>query len=189
MGSSRGDSSVEFFDTLRTQIMKYYPLGDLMICGDFNARTGSLSDTDLPTVSKRVTIDNTINSHGHQFIDLLLDSDMVMLNGRFDPKHYNFTSISSLGKAVVDYVIVPQSSLGNHNDFKVNTVLDLAEKLNLPYDSSAPDHSFLTWKYSVDKLHTTQNSVSPVAYSHKINIIRQSYHCKPNESCLLLNPC
>ena len=153
MGSSRGDSSVEFFDTLRTQIMKYYPLGDLMICGDFNARTGSLSDTDLPTVPKRVTIDNTINLHGHQFIDLLLDSDMVMLNGRFDLKHYNFTSISSLGKAVVDYVIVPQSSLGNHNDFKVNTVLDLAEKLNLPYESSAPDHSFLTWKYSVDKLY------------------------------------
>ena len=40
--SSRGDISLEFFNTLRYQVSKYHDTGVVCICGDFNARVGSL---------------------------------------------------------------------------------------------------------------------------------------------------
>ena len=44
--SSRGDISLEFFNTLRYQVSKYHDTGVVCICGDFNARVGSLLDID-----------------------------------------------------------------------------------------------------------------------------------------------
>ena len=52
-------------------------------------RNGTLSDADMPYLPKRQVVDASVNSHGQQFIDLLLDWDMIMLNGRSDPKYNN----------------------------------------------------------------------------------------------------
>ena len=49
-GSSRGDQSQEFFDTLKALVIDNYHLGEFLICGDFNARCGTLEDT--PNVGK-----------------------------------------------------------------------------------------------------------------------------------------
>ena len=43
-GSSRGDTSLQFFDSLISQTYRFQNLGNLFICGDFNARCGSLKD-------------------------------------------------------------------------------------------------------------------------------------------------
>ena len=87
-----------------------------------------------------------------------------MPNGRSDPKYNNFTSISTLGRAVVDYmyiyIIVPPSTLAYFSNFEVHTVLDLVEELNLPYNSNAPDHSLLTWKYLIDSTCNAQKFYS-----------------------------
>ena len=79
----------------------------MLIGGDFNARTGDLSDViegiDDINLPKRQNSDNVINKHGHDFIDFLKDSKMCILNGRFGSGNENFTSVSHRGSAVVDY--------------------------------------------------------------------------------------
>ena len=44
-GSSRGDQSQEFFDTLKALVIDNYQLGEFLICGDLNAWCGTLEDT------------------------------------------------------------------------------------------------------------------------------------------------
>ena len=43
-GSSRGDTSLQFFDSLISQTYWFQNLGNLFICRDFNARCGSLDE-------------------------------------------------------------------------------------------------------------------------------------------------
>ena len=42
--SSEGDKSHDVFDILRSQCLQYQDREEIMICGDFNARIGSLND-------------------------------------------------------------------------------------------------------------------------------------------------
>ena len=96
--SSRGDKSHDVFDILRSQCLKYQDKGEYMICGDFNARIGSLNDMSNDTLNNlppRKNIDTTINSHGKQLVDFLRDCNMITLNGRFSNDKNNFTVISN----------------------------------------------------------------------------------------------
>ena len=47
---------------------------------------------------------------GKQFVNFLKDSKLCVLNGRFDAKLDNFTSIGR-GKSVVDYLFCPHNML------------------------------------------------------------------------------
>ena len=76
---------------------------------------------------------------------------MVTLNGRFSQDVDNFTVLSTLGKSVVDYVIVQSNCFEKYNHFKVATMLDALDELNIPTNSSVPDHSLLLWEYTTDK--------------------------------------
>ena len=147
--SSRGDKSHECFDILKQQIIEFQDKGEIMICGDFNARIGGLNDNvggiALP---QREILDTVTNSHGRQLVDFLRDCDMVTLNGRFSPEMDNFTVLSTLGRSVVDYAIVQSGCFSNYCNFKVGTMLNLLDDLNIPIDSSIPDHSLLMWEYS-----------------------------------------
>ena len=45
--SSRGDCSQEFFDWLASQIVEYSCGRQVIVCGDFNARCGNLTDCPI----------------------------------------------------------------------------------------------------------------------------------------------
>ena len=80
-----------------------------MVCGDFNARIGSLNDMSnntLTNLPQRKNIDTKINSHGKQLVGFLRGCNMFTLNGRSSNGKDNFTVISTVGKSVVDYAIV-----------------------------------------------------------------------------------
>ena len=81
----------------------------IFLLGDFNSRIGTLSDTlnEIDDLCARIPIDKTINQHGHEMIEFLIESKFCVLNGRFAEKD-NFTSISKKRKAVVDYLCVSQ---------------------------------------------------------------------------------
>lgn len=148
--SSRGDHSQEFFDTLKSLIIDNGHLGDLMICGDFNARCGNLSDSfDSIVLPKRKIIDATSNSTGRQFIELLKTLDMCVLNGRFDPVKDNYTSVSTKGLAVVDYCVVPVHAFSQFSNFTVHDTLHLVNSCKIPIDSKVPDHRPISWSYEL----------------------------------------
>jgi len=149
--TSRGDKFHGFLDVLRFQILQFQNNGEILICGDLNARLGALQDsTDNHPLPQRQVLDTSTNSHGRQLIDFLRDCDLVTLNGRFSTESDNFTVISTTGRSVVDYAIVQADCFNNYSNFQVKTMLDLLEDFSIPIDSSVPDHSLLCWDYGLE---------------------------------------
>ena len=124
------------FENLEHDVEKFSKLGNIMMLGDFNARTGFASDfvskegNDVITndcsalsreVKQRKNFDENLNSHGKSLLDLCLAFDLNILNGRILG--------DSLGKAtyhgktdtsVEEYIITDQSLPQSVNYFLVN---------------------------------------------------------------------
>ncbi len=90
--------------------------------GDVNARIGSLSNiSDLDNLVTRKYLEEEINNHGKAFIEFLHDIKCCIVNGRINPDNDNFTSISTKGKVVIDYVFVPHDTIETISEFYVDT--------------------------------------------------------------------
>jgi hypothetical protein len=147
--STRGRLSHEVFSYLSTNIYQNVVDADcIIVCGDFNARIGNLTDciaeVDVDICTRNV-LDDVKNSQGEEFIEFLQEMNMCVLNGRFS--NDNFTCISSRGKSVVDYLCVLQDQFNLFNDFRVHSVTDMIDKcaiMELISDlSRPPDHSII----------------------------------------------
>ena len=107
----------------------------------------------VDSLRSRVTIDPTTNRHGDAFVEFLHESKMCVLNGRVTPEFDNFTSISTRGSAVVDYIAVPHSTFDLCTDFRIRTSTDLIDELELCHMLSnickAPDHAVLVLQVNV----------------------------------------
>ena len=88
-------------------------------CGDLNSRIVGLEDciNDVDDATPRANLDTVLNKHGEILLEFLKDSKCCILNGRISPGKDHFTSISTKGKAVVDYVIT------HHECFESNFLL------------------------------------------------------------------
>ena len=147
--STRGRMSHEVFSYLSTHI--YQDVTDMdciLICGDINARIGSLSDTIVGVdgeIPNRAVLDSAKNLQGEEFVDFLQEMTMCVLNGRFS--NDNYTCISQKGKSVVDYICVLQDQYNMYSDFEVHTVTDLIDRFSLVElisdVSRPPDHSIV----------------------------------------------
>ncbi|CAG2256686.1 unnamed protein product [Mytilus edulis] len=152
--SSRGRDAPSFFAHLLAQIYLNDECDAILLTGDFNSRIGSLPDTlnDIDCVPMRNTIDKSINQHGHEFIDFLNESKFCVLNGRFQGCD-NFTSISTRGKSVVDYICVPHDVFDKCKKFEVLTAESIVNNNSLfgllGGKSRLPDHSVLITEFTV----------------------------------------
>ena len=81
--------------------------GQVIVCGDFSARCGGLSDVDGEP--SRCCVDLVKNGQGELLVDCMRSSGLVFVNGR--QGRDQFTCISSRGKSVVDYCLVPEEEL------------------------------------------------------------------------------
>ena len=128
-----GRDSNTFFSHLLSLIYLHSECDHVFICGDINARIGNMNDflTTVDTISDRIIMDNVKNAHGESLIDFLLESKMVVLNGRVTPEFDNFTSVSVKGRAVVDYILSPQSSVECVRELSVLLVKDLVQIYDL----------------------------------------------------------
>ncbi|CAG2210017.1 unnamed protein product [Mytilus edulis] len=124
----------------------------------------------------RNTIDKSINQHGHEFIDFLNESKFCVLNGRFQDCD-NFTSISTRGKSVVDYICVPHDVFDKCKKFEVLTAESIVNNNSLfgllGGKSRLPDHSVLITEFTVthfEQAVSTDNEMKRARF--KINQIR-----------------
>ena len=105
----------------------------------------------MDNIPKRNLIDRSINQHGHDFIEFLNEAKLCALNGRF-PDGDNFTSISNKGKAVVDFMCVPQELFWSIKSFQVHPLQTIVDSNELQYRISTkcklPDHSFLLCEFN-----------------------------------------
>jgi exonuclease III len=123
----KGCNADACFQELMMDISDISALGDYVVCGDFNARTGNLSDTFdtqewhnsdvadyLPNecqnkLSTRQNQDQIINLFGHNLINLCQATSTYVLNGRIQgDMHGNYTCRANGGSSTVDYFLGSQ---------------------------------------------------------------------------------
>ena len=97
--------------------------------GDFNSRTGNMSDSPLSGINPstpRANQDNKIDTYGRNLIKLCKDLDLKIVNGNFgsDASLGSFTchkkNKTKLNQSVVDYCIVSKCMIPSISDFFVD---------------------------------------------------------------------
>jgi hypothetical protein len=160
----------EIFDNLENEITSFSEKGDVMLVGDFNARTGKLNDfipyegdqhIPGPTQNNnnemtRENFDNTINDHGKILIEICKSCNLRILNGR--------TKGDSLGKptfhckngtSAIDYAICN------------TTLMQNIKFLIVKPPNYLSDHSqIITWLNIRKPINTKTNNNSD--FSHKL---------------------
>ena len=98
----------------------YQSQGQYIICGDFIARCGNEPDyiEGVDEIIERTIVEYKKNHYGDLLINFLINSNCVMVNGRYGGNN-DYTSISVKGTAVVDYTIVSHDYLHNCSNFRV----------------------------------------------------------------------
>ena len=152
--SPYGRDSTAFYTHLLSLMYLHNFADSSFIFGDLNGRIGDKNDTihAVDPVTPRDVIDYTSNKHGDALLDFLIESRMVITNGRIEGNN-NFTSISIKGKSVVDYFIIPLENISLCSSFNVMPVIDIMLENNLDTFVSErckpPDHSVLILRYRI----------------------------------------
>ena len=83
--SSRHTDVDSFFSDLMKKVYEYQNVGQLTICGDFNARIRCESDyiEGVDDVKPWDEIDETLNSYGDHLLDFLINCNVCTGNSRF----------------------------------------------------------------------------------------------------------
>jgi len=96
-----------------------FDLKNMLVIGDFNARTGQLDNSKYGNILSRKSKDNCINGHGHSIINFCDENDLIILNGRgFSDCDGNFTYVGN-GCTVIDYALISRQVYDLVSDFKV----------------------------------------------------------------------
>ena len=105
------------------EVIYFQNKGDVMIVGDFNAKTGSLDDTIPPDKSdelfdlvldepppKRNSQDDAVNPRGNDLLDMCRSLDLNIVNGRKTGDLFGkYTCFQWNGNSLVDYLITSSS--------------------------------------------------------------------------------
>jgi exonuclease III len=150
-GSSCNAQREDYFDILLDDIRELKDQFPIMIIGDFNSRTNSISDicyevegSEAPNQAvgqvqveerdsfpehlsvERASEDSaSSNVYGRKLIELCRTSGLRMLNGRLGDTEGRYTRVGTTGKSVIDYCLV---------DSKAATMVT-----NFPVKSSIPE--------------------------------------------------
>ena len=110
------------WDSLERDIEYFSVRGNVIVCGDFNARTGTLTDYivmdninnqyPLPLnysqyqINSRCSMDRSVQKNGRRLADICIDNSICILNGRsLGDLRGSFTCMSLQGSSVVDYFL------------------------------------------------------------------------------------
>ena len=129
------------WEILTDEIAKYKTQFNMGLIGDFNARTGQLSDivinddvtyNKLPTdytldldILDRQNCDETVNAFGKKLIELCQMSGLRIVNGRkLGDSLGNKTCHEWNGSSTVDYMLIDENSFSHVQTFTVQNTLN-----------------------------------------------------------------
>ncbi len=141
------------YNLLEQDIVSYQREGDIMLLGDFNARTGNKSDyvSDFNEESvedfarntenyileqlgrvHRINADDKTNTYGNHVLDLCKGLNLRILNGRtFGDSAGEFTCFHYNGKSTVDYCIVSENIIHSIPSLKISPPTHLSDHAHL----------------------------------------------------------
>ena len=178
-----GRNAIGFYAHLLNQIYLDNDVDDCIICGDLSSRVGDLLDyiLDVDEINARKTVDKVVNHHGQSLIEFLLESKYVMLNGRINEENIAATCVTARGSSMVDYVLVPKTSLSHCTDFKIKSALDIINEFDLHRlinsRSKPPDHAVITFKLTVSCVPCVVER-EPYQVDNRANVTIRRYNFK-----------
>ena len=127
----------DILEIVEKDIVKYQTFGNVMLCGDFNARTASecdfISDDDnnfIPfhqsypvdrNITQRKSQDQITDSRGRELLDICISQQLRFLNGRvLGDLMGKFTCHTTNGSSTVDYVVVSDEILDQILYFQIS---------------------------------------------------------------------
>ncbi|XP_051235072.1 uncharacterized protein LOC127351510 [Dicentrarchus labrax] len=153
----------DIYSILEEEINHYKTMGNVLLCGDLNARTGERADTmntqgdkhlpgstcfPLPECPTRKSFDKLTNTSGMQLLQLCRTLGLYIVNGRLrEDSLGRYTYSSALGSSTVDYFITDLDPM-SLRALKVNPLTPLS------------DHS----KITIYLKRAQSNSGAPSAY-------------------------
>ena len=139
-----GQSKIDPYDELESDLIHYDKLGKIMLMGDFNSRKGRLDDTPEfnlgavpftdsfveepvfqdatihPSSKKLHSMDQTTNKYGRSLTNICISHNLRFLNGRMQGDMLGkFTCHKFNGASTIDYAILSQSLLEDMVNFSV----------------------------------------------------------------------
>jgi hypothetical protein len=183
----------DHFDLLEKEIAKFKKRGHVLLGGDYNSRTGQLTDyiiddsvddfIPLPAYYNkdsrmpRSNEDLQFNSHGRSFCDMLKSSGLRILNGRVTgdllgaPTCYNYTGFST-----VDYIIADEELFNSVEYLYVHPLLPVSKHCLISCELSHKPG------YNSPKLQNNirPSQLYPPVEPFNIKYVPQSDNCVPN---------
>lgn len=173
--SAWGRDASEFYSHILHLIYLYNNVDAYVLCGDFNSRFGDKQETniDIDNLPRRLILDKSKNMHGDCLFEFLVDGKMCIINGRLNPLSDNFTSVTTKGKSVVDYFIVPHDTFDLCHNFSVTNCETVVNDLDLMHmlnnRCKVPDHSILTMELVVENV-AVQETIQYLDYTNNVQI-------------------
>ena len=97
-------------------------------------------------------MDEVKNTQGEALIDFLKETGLVIVNGRKGKDA--FTCVSSRGRSVVDYCVVPTDCMEAIDNFRVVPMRECIEEMRVRGEPKwIPDHSCLMVKGGTEDGH------------------------------------
>ncbi len=115
--SSHAEDNDRMFQLLVEALYELSESSDFtMICGNLNARVGTKPDyiDTVDEVTPRVSIDQVCNDQGTSLVNMCLQTNTCIVNGRITPLLDGFTLVLHRGTAVVVYMISPHDHLSQY---------------------------------------------------------------------------
>ena len=155
-----------------------------VLLGDFNSRTGKLDDflsqnkakeslNNMGLETQRFNLDEKIDTHGRNLINLCNDFNLCILNGRFgnDKKVGQFTCIKTIGQSLVDYIVVSTSLFPSVLNFHVDKYDNCMSDVHLPLSTTIKvanefkkPNEIVTQKYETLEYRATWNAEKKSEY-------------------------
>ena len=168
-------SNTNYIDELDEDLLYFSQRGDVILQGDFNARTGHLQETidnvrnmdsflslpdtlsEEPRVTRRNSCDGHVDNRGKQLTDSCLANDLLIVNGRIIGDSLGHkTCFQNNGSSLVDYIITTNTLFSKLQFMRVGNLL--------PHIS---DHAHITYSIAL-KSHTPSKNQS-INHGHLLN--------------------
>lgn len=132
----------DILETIEKDVLNFKTKGEILICGDFNARTGSeldFIDNDttkhLPlfdsykidnTINVRNSHDTVVDTRGKELLELCIANQLRIMNGRCIGDIFGrYTCFNPLGQSTVDYLLASENILYQILYFKVSDFIPI----------------------------------------------------------------
>ena len=166
-GNYEKSQNADYMMELEEEISRFSTKGNVILQGDFNARTGNLQEyilfdndehIDAPNdlviddnKTKRYSQDeHVVDSRGRSLIDICTENNLRILNGRIiGDSTGKKTCFQYNGSSLVDYVITDTSSLHNVQFLTVN-----------PLQPIISDHCQISYGVKITAVKKTTNTTS-----------------------------